>query len=70
MRCYCYKKEGHVKANCPMWKKVMEEEENNSKPKVGINVVMVGWDESVVDVCVTTQGQRASMLIEEPPERG
>jgi len=27
-----------------MWKKVMEEEEKNSKPKVGINVAMVEWD--------------------------
>ncbi len=47
----------------------MEEEEKNSKPKVGINVAMVEWDQLVVDVCVTTQGQRASMLVEEPPER-
>jgi hypothetical protein len=27
MRCFCYKKEGHVKVNCPMWKKVMEKDE-------------------------------------------
>jgi hypothetical protein len=47
----------------------MEEEEKNSKPKVGINVAMVEWDYLVVDVCVTTRGQRASMLVEEPPER-
>ncbi len=32
----------------------MEEEEKNSKPKVGINVAMVKWDQSIVDVCVTT----------------
>jgi hypothetical protein len=37
-----------------MWKKVMEEEEKNSKSKVGINVVIVERDQSVVDVCVTT----------------
>jgi hypothetical protein len=37
-----------------MWKKVMEEEEKNSKPKVGINVTMVEWDQLVIDVCVTT----------------
>ncbi len=44
MRCfYCHKK-GHVRVNCPIWKKVMEEEEKNSKPKVGINVAMVEWD--------------------------
>jgi hypothetical protein len=29
----------------------MEEEENNCKLKVGINVAMVEWDHSVVDVC-------------------
>jgi hypothetical protein len=29
----------------------MEEEEKNSKPKVGINVAMVKWNQSVVDVC-------------------
>ncbi len=29
-------KKGHVRANCPMWKKVIEEEEKNSKPKVGM----------------------------------
>jgi hypothetical protein len=39
-----YKKEGHVRANCPMWKKVMEEAKKNSKPKVGINVAIVEWD--------------------------
>jgi len=27
------------------------------------------WDQSIVDVCVTTQGQRASMLVEEPLAR-
>ncbi len=68
MSCfYCHK--GHVGVDCPIWKKVMEEEEKNSKPKVGINVAMVEWDYLVVDVCVTTRGQRASMLVEEPPER-
>jgi hypothetical protein len=34
----------------------MEEEEKNSKLKVGINVAMVEWDQLVVDVCVATQG--------------
>jgi len=27
-----------------MWKKIMEKEEKNSKPKVGINAAMVDWD--------------------------
>ncbi len=52
-----------------MWKKVMEKEENNSKPKMGIIVVMVDWDQLVVDVCVTTRGQKANMPVEEPPQR-
>jgi hypothetical protein len=46
---------------CPIWKKVTEEEEKNSKPNVGINVAMVEWDQLVMDVCVTTRGQRARM---------
>jgi hypothetical protein len=41
--CFCCKK-GHVRADCLMWKKIMEKEEKNSKPKVGINVAMVDWD--------------------------
>jgi hypothetical protein len=41
-----------------MWKKVMEEEEKNSKSKVGINVIIVEWDQSVVDVCVTMRVKR------------
>ncbi len=47
----------------------MEEEEKNSKPKVGINVTMVEWDQLVIDVCVTTWGQRTSMLVKEPLEK-
>jgi hypothetical protein len=39
-----------------MWKKVMEEGKKNSKLKVGINVAIVEWDQSIVDVCVTMQG--------------
>ncbi len=68
MRYFCCCK-GHVRVDYPMWKKVMEEEEKNSKSKVGINVVIVEWDQSVVDVCVTTRGQKANMLVEEPLER-
>jgi hypothetical protein len=44
VRCFCCWKEGHVKVDCLVWKKVMEEEEKNSKPKVGINIAMVKWD--------------------------
>ncbi len=65
MRCFCCHKKRHVKVDYPVWKKVMEEEEKNSKPKVGINLAVVKWDQSVVDVCVTTRGQKASMPIEE-----
>ncbi len=47
----------------------MEEEEHNSKPKVRINVAMVGWDKLVVDVCVSTQGQRENMSVKDPLEK-
>jgi hypothetical protein len=43
VRCFCCHKE-HVRVDCPIWKKVMEEEEKNSKLKVGINVAMVKWN--------------------------
>jgi hypothetical protein len=35
----------------------------SSKPKVGINMAMVEWDQLVVDVFVTTRGQRAMMSV-------
>jgi hypothetical protein len=38
------------------------EEEKNSKPKVGVNVAMVDWGQLVVNVCVTTKGQKMRML--------
>jgi hypothetical protein len=40
----------------------MEEEEKNSKSKVEINVAMVEWDHSIVDVCdhVRSEGKYAS----------
>jgi hypothetical protein len=52
----------------------MEEEEKNSKLKVGVNVTMVKSDKPVVDVCVTTRGQKVrmpkvDMLVEELPEK-
>jgi hypothetical protein len=37
-------KKRHVRIDCHVWKKVMEEEEKNSKSKVGINVAMVEWE--------------------------
>ncbi len=36
-----------------IWKKVNEEEEKNSKLKVGINVTMVEWDQLLMDVYMT-----------------
>ncbi len=74
MKCFCSWKEGHVRNDYLVWKKVIEEEEKNSKPKVGINVAMVEWDQLVMDVCVTTRGQRmimleANMSVEELLER-
>jgi hypothetical protein len=38
------RKEGHVKNDCLVWEKIIEEEEKNSKLKVGVNVAMVKWD--------------------------
>jgi hypothetical protein len=32
---------------------------------VGVNVVMVDWDQPTLDVFVTTRGQKARMLEEE-----
>jgi hypothetical protein len=32
------------------------------KPKVGVNVAMVDWDQLVVNVCVTTRGQKVKIL--------
>jgi hypothetical protein len=64
VRCFYYQKEGHVKNDCLVWKKVIEEEEKNSKPKVGVNVAMVDWGQLVVNVCVTTKGQKMRMLEE------
>jgi hypothetical protein len=40
-----------------MWKKVMEKENENCKPKVEINVDMVEWDQSIVDVCDHTRSE-------------
>jgi hypothetical protein len=48
--------------DCHVWKKVIEEEEKNSKLKVEVNVAMVEWDQLVVDVCVTIRGQKVRML--------
>jgi hypothetical protein len=46
----------------------------NSKPKVGVNVAMVKWDQLIVDVCVTIRREKvrmrkANMSIEEFQER-
>jgi len=47
----------------------MEEEEKKSKPKVGVNVVMVDWDQPILDVFVTTRGQKVHMPKEQIHER-
>jgi len=47
----------------------MEEEEKMSKPKFGVNVVMVDWDQPILDVFVSTRGQKAHMLEEEIHEK-
>jgi hypothetical protein len=61
VRCFYYRKEGHVRNDCLVWKKIIQEG-NNSKSKVGVNVAMVDWDQLVVNVCVTTRGQKVKML--------
>jgi hypothetical protein len=47
----------------------MEEEEKKSKPKVGMNVAMIDWDQPILDFFVTTRGQKARMLKEEIQEK-
>ncbi len=34
----------------------MQKKEENSKPKVEVNVAMVEWDQPFLDVFVTTRG--------------
>jgi hypothetical protein len=53
---FCCRKEGHVIKDCPIWKKIIEDEPKTSTPKVGINVVMADWDQPILDVFVTTKG--------------
>jgi hypothetical protein len=35
---FCCHKEGHVKKDCPIWKKILKDEAKNSTLKVGVNV--------------------------------
>jgi hypothetical protein len=34
-------KEGHVKKDCLMWKRILKEENKDCKPKVGMNMVTI-----------------------------
>ncbi len=43
-------------------KKIIKEEDKNSKLKVGVNVAMVKKDQPIVNVCVTTRRQRVRIL--------
>jgi hypothetical protein len=56
VRCFYCQKEGHIRNDCFVWKKVIERKEKNSKLKVGINVAMVESNQPVMNVCVTTRG--------------
>ncbi len=47
----------------------LEDETKNSAPKVGINVTMVDQDQLVLDLFVTTRGQKTRMLKEELQDR-
>lgn len=42
----------------------LSKEKKSSKPKVGVNMAMVEWDQLVF---VTTRGQRAKMLVADMP---
>jgi hypothetical protein len=42
-----------------MWKHVSKEEIDNAKPKAGVNVAMVEWDQPLVDVCVRIRGRKS-----------
>jgi hypothetical protein len=44
--------------DCLVWKCVCEEEIVDAKPKVGVNVAMVEWDQPLVDVCVMIHGRK------------
>jgi hypothetical protein len=57
--------------DCPIgyWKKVMEEEAKSSILKIGVNVVMVDWDQLILDVCVTIRAQTACMLQDGEPQK-
>jgi hypothetical protein len=47
----------------------MESATNNSQPKLGVNVTTIQCDQPILDVLMTTRGQRARMLEEELEER-
>jgi len=61
----CCRKEGHVRKDCPVWKCICEEETIGIKPKVGVNIFMVDWDQPLVDVSVTTWSKKALLVDEE-----
>jgi hypothetical protein len=64
----CCQKEGHVRKDCLVWKCICEEETIGTKPKLGINVVMVDWDQLLVDVFVTTQSKKVFLVDKEQGE--
>jgi hypothetical protein len=41
MKCFCCKKIGNKKNDCPLWKQHLENEKKNSQPKVGVNVAIM-----------------------------
>ncbi len=47
-----------MRKDCHVWKRACEEEIVNAKPKVGVNVAMVKWDQPLIDVCVMTRGRK------------
>jgi hypothetical protein len=65
MKCFYFNKEGHVRKDSLVWKCICEEEKTRAKPKVGVNVTMVDWDQPLMDICVTTRSKKAPFTDEE-----
>jgi hypothetical protein len=58
MKCFCCRKEGHQKNDCPLWKQHLKHENKNSQPKVGVNVTIVEHCIPIIPVYIATQNQR------------
>ncbi len=57
MKCFCCKKIGNKKNDCPLWKQHLENEKKNSQPKVGVNVAIMEQCTPIILTFVTTRSQ-------------